>query len=150
MVTKTYTRLHSIQALTTFKKHPVRNLTRSSDNTLCFTYDGEIYTLKEGSSPKKLEVRINTDGRNNAEKILPINTGVTQTALSPNGKEIAFIVRGELFVTSVEGGLTKRITNTPTQERNVNFTPDGRTIYYSTERGKSWDICKASIQRKEE
>ena len=58
----------SLKQLTTFKKHPVRNLTRSSDNTLCFTYDGEIYTLKEGGSPKKLEVRINTDGRNNAEK----------------------------------------------------------------------------------
>ena len=87
----------TLQSITSFKKHPVRHLTRSNDNTLCFTYDGEIYTMKEGASSKKLEVRINTDGRNNAEKILPINTGVTQTALSPNGKEIAFIVRGEVI-----------------------------------------------------
>ncbi len=140
----------SAQSLTSFKKHPVRNLTRSLDNTLCFTYDGEIYTHKEGASPKKLEVRINTDGRTNSEKILPINTGVTQTALSPNGKEIAFIVRGELFVTSVEGGLTKRITNTPTQERNVTFTPDGRSLIYSGERDGSWNIYRTTIERKEE
>jgi len=140
----------TLQSLTSFKKHPVRNLTRSSDNSLCFTYDGEIYTMKEGSSPKKIEVRINTDGRNNSEKILPINAGVTQTALSPNGKEIAFIVRGELFVTSVEGGLTKRITNTPTQERNVKFTPDGRSLIYSGERGHSWNIYRTTIDRKEE
>ena len=136
--------------LTKFKDHPVRHLTRAQDGTLAFSYDGAIYTLKEGSAPQKVAVRISTDTRTNDEKILPINTGVTHAAMSPNGKEIAFIVRGELFVTSVEGGLTKRITNTPQQERNVAFSPDGRTIYYSTERGSSWDVYRASIERKEE
>ena len=136
--------------LTNFKEHPVRHLSRAQDGTFAFTFDGEVYTLKEGGTPQKVSIRIGTDARTNAEKILPVNANVTQTALSPNGKEIAFVVRGEIFVTSVEGGLTKRITNTPQQERNVKFSPDGRTIYYSTERGNSWDIYRASIQRKEE
>jgi C-terminal processing protease CtpA/Prc/Tol biopolymer transport system component len=136
--------------LTKFKEHPVRHLTRATDGTLSFTYNGELYTLKEGGSPQKVAVRVGTDSRSNAERILPINTGITQTALSPNGKEIAFVVRGEVFVTSVEGGLTKRITNTPQQERNVEFSPDGRSLYYSTERGNSWDIYRAYIDRKEE
>lgn len=136
--------------ITKHKEHPVRHLTRADDGTLSYTYAGEIYTLKDGATPQKLSVRIGTDARTNAEKILPINTGVTQTALSPNGKEIAFVVRGEVFVTSVEGGLTKRITNTPQQERNVEFSPDGRSIYYSTERDNSWDIYRAYIERKEE
>lgn len=136
--------------VTKMKDHPVRHLTRASDGTLCFTYDGEIYTMKDGATPQKVNIRVNTDARTNAEKILPINTGVTQTVLSPNGKEIAFVVRGEVFVTSVEGGLTKRITNTPEQERMVRFSPDGRSLYYSTERGDSWDIYRAYIERKEE
>ncbi|HYC30212.1 MAG TPA: peptidase S41, partial [Chitinophagaceae bacterium] len=136
--------------ITKMKDNPVRNLTRASDGTMCFTYNGEIYTTKDGGNPQKVNISINTDARTNAEKILPINTGVTQTVLSPNGKEIAFVVRGEVFVTSVEGGLTKRITNTPQQERMVRFSPDGRSLYYSTERGDSWDIYRASIERKEE
>jgi len=136
--------------VTKFKDNPVRNLSRSNDGTLCFTYNGEIYTMKDNGSPAKLNVSINADIRGNDEKILPINTNVTQTALSPNGKEIAFVVRGEVFVTSVEGGITKRITNTPQQERTVEFSPDGRTLYYATERGNSWDIYKAYIERKEE
>lgn len=136
--------------LTKFTDHPVRHLTRANDGTLSFAYDGEVYTMKEGSAPKKLAVQINADIRGGDEKILPINTGVTQTALSPNGKEIAFVVRGEVFVTSVEGGITKRITNTAQQERTVRFSPDGRSLYYATERGTSWDIYKASIDRKEE
>jgi tricorn protease len=136
--------------LTKFTKHPVRHLTRSNDNTLCFTYDGAVYTLKENNEPKKVNIRVNTDGRTNSEKIIPINTGVTQTTLSPNGKEIAFIVRGEVFVTSVEGGITKRITNTPVQERTVEFSPDGRSLVYASERDNNWNIYRCSIERKEE
>ena len=136
--------------ITKLKDYPVRNLSRSNDGTLCFTYKGEIYTMKETASPAKVNISINADIRGNDEKILPINTGVTQTALSPNGKEIAFVVRGEVFVTSVEGGLTKRITNTPQQERTVQFSPDGRSLYYATERGNNWDIYRAYIERKDE
>ncbi|RYY21829.1 MAG: peptidase S41, partial [Chitinophagaceae bacterium] len=138
------------QQLTKFNDHPVRHLTRSNDNQLCFTYNGEIYTLKEGAAPLKVAVRVNTDGRTNTEKIIPINTGVTQTDLSPNGKEIAFIVRGEVFVTSVEGGITKRITNTPVQERTVQFSPDGRSLIYASERNNNWDVYRTTISRKEE
>ncbi|MGZ3854600.1 MAG: S41 family peptidase, partial [Flavisolibacter sp.] len=114
----------SLTKLTNFKEHPVRFLSRSNDGTLCFTYDGEIYTMKEGGQAEKLKVNINADIRGQDEKILPINSGITQSALSPNGKEIAFVIRGEVFVTSVEGGITKRITNTPQQERTVQFAPD--------------------------
>jgi tricorn protease len=140
----------TVSQLSKFKEHPVRFLSRANDGTLCFTYDGEIYTMEEGGTQQKVNISINTDTRGNDEKILPVNANVTQTALSPNGKEIAFVVRGEVFVTSVEGGYTKRITNTPQQERSVQFSPDGRSLYYATERGNSWDIYKASIDRKEE
>lgn len=136
--------------VTKFKDNPVRFLTRSAEGTLCFTYDGEIYTLRDGGSPQKVKVTINNDTRGNDEKILPVNANVTQTALSPNGKEIAFVVRGEVFVTSVDGGYTKRITNTPQQERTVRFSPDGRSLYYASERGNSWDVYRAYIDRKEE
>ena len=136
--------------LTEFKENPVRHLSRAQDNTLCFTWNGEIYTMKDGAQPKKVSISVNADIRSNAEKIVPINGGATEMSLSPNGKEIAFIFRGEVFVTSVEGGITKRITNTPQQERMVAFGADGRSLYYSAERGDSWDIMKTSISRKEE
>ena len=69
---------------------------------------------------------------------------------SPNGKEISFIVRGELFVTSVEYGNTKRITNTPEQERSPDFNEDGSKLVYAGERDGSWNIYEASLDRKEE
>ncbi|CAN0455573.1 unnamed protein product, partial [Phaeothamnion confervicola] len=71
-------------------------------------------------------------------------------AVSPNGKEVAFIVRGEIFVSAMEGGVTKRITNTPEQERTVSFSKDGRSLVYAAERDNNWNIYMTSIVRSEE
>lgn len=42
-----------IAQITHHSKHPVRFLSRSNDGTLCYFFNGEIYTLKEGQQPKK-------------------------------------------------------------------------------------------------
>lgn len=136
--------------LTTFDKHPVQHLSSSTDGTLSFTYNGEIYTLKEGSQPRKVEINIYNDGRAGTEKNTPINGNVTEFALSPNGKEVAFVTRGEIFVTSVEGIQTKRITNTPQQERMVQWSPDGKSLVFAAERNDNWEIIRATISRKDE
>lgn len=136
--------------ITKFAKHPVRFLSRANNGTLCFSWHGEIYTMKEGESPKKIAVQTFTDGRLMTEKIVPITGGATEFSLSSNGKEVAFIFRGEVFVSSLEGEITKRITNTPEQERSVSFSPDGRTLVYAAERNNNWNVYKSSIVRKEE
>lgn len=142
-------RQKNYQQLTTFQNNPVRHLTIANDNMLCFSQNGEIYTLKNGQS-KKVNVKILNDGRDNLTRTESVMGNVSEFALSPNGKEIAFINRGEVFVTSVENGQTKQITKTPQQERMVTWSPDSKSIYYSTERGKSWDIYKSSIVQKDE
>jgi tricorn protease len=138
------------QALTSFTKHPVRFLTLATNGTLCFGYHGEIYTLAPGGQPQKVAIQVRVDGRLNAERIVPVGGGATEMDLSPNGKEIAFVFRGEVFVTSVEGGITKRITNTPQQERTVSFSPDGRSLVYAAERNHNWDVYKTTLVRAEE
>ncbi|TDO22259.1 S41 family peptidase [Sediminibacterium goheungense] len=138
------------QQLTSFKKHPVRFLTLANDGTLCFGYDGELYTMKGNGRPQKVSVSIVADARTNNTKIVPVSGGVRDMAVSPNGKEVAYIYRGEVFVSSVDGGITKRITNTPEQERLVSFSPDGKTLLYTSERGNSWKIFETKKQRAEE
>ena len=137
-------------ALTHFSKHPLRFLTRSDNNTLCFSYDGEVYTMQPGGDPKKINIIVAADGRSYIDKIVPVNDGFTEAKLSPNGKEFAYVFRGEIFVTSMEGGITKRITNTPCQERSVSFSPGGRSLVYAAERNNSWNVYSVSITRKEE
>ena len=132
-----------------FTDHPVRYLSLSDGGVLCFSYRGELYTMTDGGEPKKVAIRINTDGRYNPERTINVNNA-DEYDVSSNGKEVAFIHRGEVFVTSVAEGTTRRVTNTPEQERNVSFSPDGRTLLYASERGQSWDLYTTTIIRKEE
>jgi Tol biopolymer transport system component/C-terminal processing protease CtpA/Prc len=138
------------KAITSLADHPVRHLSAARSGLLCFSWNGEIYTVKEGSQPQKVSISIASDARSNAYRNIPITGGVSEMAVSPNGKEVASIVRGEVFVTSVEGGTTKRITNTPQQERSVSFSPDGKKLLYSGERNGSWDVFTCEVVRKDE
>ncbi|HEY7026340.1 MAG TPA: S41 family peptidase [Gemmatimonadales bacterium] len=138
------------QALTHLTRHPVRFLTRSQGGRICFSYDGELYTLEKGGDPKRVAIRIADEGRTPIDQIVPVNDKFSEATLSPNGKEFAYVFRGEIFVSSVDGGITKRITNTPGQERSVRFSPDGRSLVYAVERDSSWDVFRTTIARKEE
>jgi Tol biopolymer transport system component/C-terminal processing protease CtpA/Prc len=135
--------------ITKYEKNPVRFLSSSKEGVLCFGFDGEIYTMQNGEA-KKVNISIITDERFNNKQNFVKNTGATEMSVSPNGKEVAFILRGEIFVTSTEGGTTKRITNTPQQERSVSYSEDGRSLVYAAERENIWGIYQTSIARKEE
>ena len=136
--------------ITKHEKHPVRFLSRANNGTLCYGYDGGIYTLKEGEQPKKVNIKVVTD-KVDRDIIRQIkSSGATQIALSGEGKEIAFILRGDVYVTSTEYKTTRQITNTPQQERNVDFAPDGRSLVYASERDGLWQIYQASLTDKEE
>jgi len=138
------------QQVTSFEKLPVRFLSLSDTSTLCFGYDGELYTMKPGASPQKVPVAIAADTKANRERVVPVTSGAREMAVAPGGKEIAFVARGDVFVTSVEGGVTKRITTTPEEERGIGFSPDGKAIVYASERNGRWAVYEARRARDEE
>lgn len=138
------------QQLTGFDTHPVRFLSASDGGLLSFSYDGELYTMREGEEPKKLDITLRTQNIKNRNRYISINGGVSEMSVSPDGKEVAFISRGEVFVTSVDGAMTKRITNSPEQERFVRFAPDGKSLIYAVERGGKWLILQSKKVREEE
>ena len=138
------------EQLTQFEAHPIRFLSISNDGTLCFSYHGEIYTMQEGGEAQKVNVSIAYDGREDREELVQVRQGFTEASLSPNGKEMVYVYRGEVFVSSIEHGTTKRITDTPWQERSASFSPDGRSILYAAEVNDSWNLYAKSISRESE
>ena len=138
-----------VKAVTTFKTHPVRFLSVSDKGTLCYTYDGELYTQKSGARPEKVKVELVRDDEQQLAT-LKFSQGATSASVSPDGKQIAFIVRGDVFVTSTDYATTKQITNTPAKEAAVSFAPDNRTLVYASERTGNWQLYTAKISRKED
>ncbi len=136
----------SIQ-VTRFEQNPVRFLSVSNDGTLLFSQNGDLYTLREGSAPKKLEITLFRDEDEKEINKLSLRNA-TAMAVSPNGKEVAVVIRGDVFVTSVDYATTRRITNTAEQERGVSFSKDGRELFYAAEREGCWSIYKTSLTEK--
>ena len=136
--------------ITNHEKNPVRFLSAATDGTLCYGYDGEIYTVRKGGQPQKAAIRIaaDTEGKELIRQIR--SSGAYNIKLSPNGKEIGFVMHGDVYVTSIEYRTTKQITNTPEQERYIDFSPDGRTIIYDSERNGVWQIYATTIKNKDE
>jgi Tol biopolymer transport system component/C-terminal processing protease CtpA/Prc len=139
----------AVQA-TKFETHPVRFLSTSDADVLAFSWNGELYTMAPGGAPARVAVNAVSDEHENAVRLETFRDGATAFAVSPDEQEVAFIVRGEVFVASTEHGTTKRVTRTSEQERSLAWAPDGRSVYYSAERGASWGVWKTSIARAEE
>ena len=138
-----------VKPVTTFRTHPVRFLSVSDKGTLCYAYDGELYTQLPNSRPQKVKVELVRDDDKDIASFR-FSQGATSACVSPDGKQVAFIVRGDVFVTSTDYPTTKQITNTPAGESGLSFAPDNRTLVYASERAGNWQLYMAKITRKED
>lgn len=136
--------------LTFFKHHPVRSLSAATNGTLAFNWNGEIYTMRDGQQPQKVNISIVTDDYTNDLQKSLRSSGATEISPSPDGKEVAFVLRGDVYVTNVKYKTTKRITNTAAQERCISFSPDGSSIVYDSERDGLWQLFIAKIKNSDE
>lgn len=132
-----------------FETHPVRHLSASDAGLLCYTQHGMLFTQRVGQDPQPVAVTFLSDSQASDYETKQL-TSIDEFAVSPNGKEIAIVSRGEIFVTSRDFRTTVRITNSPEQERSVSFHKDGRTLLYAGERDGKWKLYEASLEDKRE
>jgi tricorn protease len=66
--------------------------------------------------------------------------GARQPALSPDGKRLAFVYRGDIWLASSEGGRALPLTQHVESDGYPKFSPDGKWIAFASRREGSWDI----------
>lgn len=130
--------------ITAHTDHPVRFLSAANNGTICYGFNGNIFLHKNGVETK-VAIELNIDIQEDELIETKIQGNISEFEISPNGKEIAFVVRGEIFITSIDYKETKRITNTAEQERNISFSEDGKKLVYASERANSWDLYMVEI-----
>ncbi|WP_261818093.1 S41 family peptidase [Vibrio gallicus] len=136
---------------TFFDKHPIRTLSVSNNNDLAFSYDGDVWIKPSADAkPHRIDIRIRKQGMQNGERNVNLSYQASQFAVSPSGSEAAIVARGDIFVVSMSSGSVVRVTHTAAQERDVSFSADGKSLYYSSERNGNWDIFKSEIDASQE
>lgn len=106
--------------------------------------------MRPGSEPQKLAVEIIADQYDGDRVKYFTDRGATTMAVSPSSNELAFVIRGDVYVTDAKYKTTKRITDTPAQERYVSFSKDGRTLVYDSDRDGYWQLFTATIKNPDE
>jgi len=125
-----------------------RRITNFSDGRVLWpsiSYDGREIVFEHNfriwklntESGKAAEVAINRRGASAGPAVehLRISDQIAELQLSPDGKKIAFVVRGEVFAaSSSDGGDAARVSTSSADEYQVTWAPDSRRLAYVSDR----------------
>lgn len=104
--------------------------------TIVFARDFGLWTL-DPASGRSAPIAVNLRGAASApaSEHQALNGDFTELVISPDGKKVAFIARGEVFAASSDtGGRADRITHSAAAEYHLAWAPDSRRLAYVSER----------------
>src|SRR5262245_20128277 len=115
----------------------------SNDGRLIvFERNFKIWKLDIGSGNAS-EVAITRRGAPAGPAVERISVGgqLSELALSPDGKKVAFVAHGEVFAASAkDGGDAARVTRTHAAESQIVWAPDSKKIAYVSDREGAFNI----------
>ena len=132
------------EKLTSFKDESIRAFSVSTDGkTIVFEKDMNLYMLKtSGGSAQKINIQISADERLDATELKTFTSGSNQYAVSPNGKLLAYSIRGEVFLKEADKEKSRSINVSEHPFRDVEPTwLNDSTLLFSSDRANgNFDI----------
>lgn len=114
-----------------------------------FTVWDTLYTIDlktPGAAPRPITIVANPDAPNLDFQRTNLARQVSDAALSPDGKTLAVIARGQVFVRSTDKDRpTRRVTNNAFRARDLAWTPDGRVLLFASDDTGVYGIYAATV-----
>ncbi|HSP63673.1 MAG TPA: S41 family peptidase, partial [Pyrinomonadaceae bacterium] len=135
------------ERVTAFKSGDVRFPSISADGkVIVFEHDFGIWKLDTASKKvTAIKLDINAETEENATEIRAFTSEADDYDLAPNSRRIALSIHGELFTVPVEEGDIKQITNSPSRERDVNYSPDGKWLAFISDRSGREELYVVAV-----
>jgi len=96
-----------------------------------YTHHGVLYRRAPDSTAAAVDVQMPVARTVDDPTPTSLSRELDEHDVGPDGKDVVYAARGDVFATSIEYGTTVQITQTPEQERSASFAPDGRSIVRS-------------------
>jgi tricorn protease len=109
---------------------------------IAFERDFEIWTLETASGrAARVPITLRGAGSQPTVERMTFTNQFQQMALAPDGKKIAFTVRGEVFAVSAkDGGVAQRVTRSPALDGQAAWSSDSRKLVYVSGRSGALNL----------
>ena len=134
------------RAVTSFAGDDVRDFSISADGKrlALARWDKVLVMDLPRGRPREIVIRATGDTNRNPVSLERFTSNADEIAVSPDGKEVALVVRGEIFVIKTEEGkLTRRVTDSPARDRWVTWSPDARALFFVSDRDGQERVYRA-------
>lgn len=131
----------------------VRDFALSADGrTLAFTHWDRVYVMNyPDGQPREISVEAGGDSPRRPVEQRTFSGSADEAEASPDGKEVALVVRGEIYVIkTADNKPTRRVTQSPARDRHVTWSPDGAALYFISDPHGQEDIFRATSADRED
>ncbi|MEZ6140927.1 MAG: S41 family peptidase [Zavarzinella sp.] len=90
-------------------------------------------------------IEVFADDKSNPVEKKRFTDNASEFALSADDKTAALVVHGEIFLTPMAGGTTKRLTTTRGIEHGINWAPDSKSLMFASDRNGQEDLLLVTI-----
>ncbi len=135
--------------ITAFKDRDINSFDVAADGSVAIIQVWDtLYRLdltKTSAKPKALAITAAEDASDNYS-LQSIGSNIDEAALSPDGKVMAYVAHGEIYVRNIEDKSdTRRVTDSIARDQDIAWSADGLTLYFSSDRGETENIYAATV-----
>lgn len=102
------------------------------------------------NQPAIIPIEIVADDKGESELVRMISDGNEMAHWSPDSREIAFALRGDIWIMPAVGGKARQITKGAFKEQWPRFSPDGKYLAYVSDKSGNDDIYILNLKTNEE
>ncbi len=140
---------HSVKRLTNFSRHDIQHFDVSSDGqTAVMHVWNRLYSLalnQPGVRESPININAGEDEKDRFT-LLPISDKCEEVALSPDGKTMAYVAYGEIYIRNIEEeSTTQRVTTTHARESKIAWSPNGLKLYFNNDSDGTDSIYEATV-----
>lgn len=141
------TKSKKTEKVTNFTEYDCKFPSASKD-WIVFENGGYIYKF----SPKErscvqVPIYLHDDNVYARTELRSVSDDISAFSLSPDGKRVLMIARGDIFSVPANKGVTYNLTRSPnSNERDLEWSPDGRKIAYISDKDGEYQVYVATSE----